>query len=673
MRGARVCLFVAAVVCALGFLLLGGAWAQSPKPEISNYTHQPFANPVSLSPDGDVIAYVQYPDDPDSGHLAFFSMTRGLLSRTPMANAKLRDLRWVSDDRLILTISTTAEYGRSGEEFEFSRVMSIDMNATDPVWLFSKEKKFNAVISAPQFIHPLPHDPDNILMSQYDPYATGANIGTNVKGTAFGDEWHLNLYEVNIKTGRVRTVEKGNKYTTDWNAGPSGNSLVRIDYKDAYDKEEVHYRAPGESHFQLIDTYESIDAFMGEYNIIGFGETAAEGYAIAVGEKNLTKVHSYDFTTGTLGPIVWSNPDYEYSYALLDDFSNSVLAVEHVDDMYQQTFFDSGLGALHKALKGALGAYQSVTIESTSRDRSKILLRASAAGSPSKVFHFDKSTGQLTEVMSDYPHIQPAELGTVTRFDYVSSDGVKIPGYLHKPRGKEASNLPLVVLPHGGPATRDDMHFDWEAQYYASLGYAVYQPNFRGSDGYGAKFQNDGHGEWGGLMQDDVTQGVRKLIADGIADPDRICIVGGSYGGYAALAGGAMTPDLYKCVVSYAGISGLNEFFAWRDGRGGRISEVAQYWRLSIGNPHANRAKLRDRSPINLTDNFTAPVLLIHGRNDTIVPIEQSRDMETALKRSGKTVTFVELDGEDHWLSTASTRTQYLTETSRFLETHLGR
>lgn len=673
MRTIRACLVLAAVFCALGLFFLSGAWAQNARPEIANYTHQPYATPASLSPDGDVIAYVQYPDDPDSGNLAFYSITRGLLSRIPMGKAKVRDLRWVANDRVILTITTTAEYGRSDEVFEFSRIMSIDVNATEPVWLFSKEKKFNAVISAPRFVHLLPDDADNILMMQWDPYATGSNLGTSVKGTAFGDEWHLNLYRVNIKTGRVATIEKGNRYTIRWHAGPNGQALARIDYKDADDQEEVHYLAPGENRFSLLDTYERTDTFMGDYSISGFGETATTGYAVSVGDDNLTKVHNYDFQTGSLGEIIWSNPDYEYGGSLRDEYSHRILAISHTDDFHQQTFLDSGLDAIHKALKGALSAYQAVGIESMSKDHTKILLRVAATGSPSKIFHFDKATGQLTEVMSDYPHISPGHLGAVERYDYVTSDNLKIPGYLHKPAGKPSGGLPLVVLPHGGPSSRDDMHFDWKAQYYAAMGYAVYQPNFRGSDGYGAAFENDGHGEWGGKMQDDITEGVRKLIADGIADPDRICIVGGSYGGYAALAGGAMTPELYKCVISYAGISGLNELFAWQDNRVGRTSETAQYWRLSIGNPHQNREKLRQRSPVNLAENFAAPVLLIHGRDDTVVHIDQSRAMEVALKRAGNPVILVELDGEDHWLSTSSTRTQYLTETSRFLEMHLGR
>jgi dipeptidyl aminopeptidase/acylaminoacyl peptidase len=238
----------------------------------------------------------------------------------------------------------------------------------------------------------------------------------------------------------------------------------------------------------------------------------------------------------------------------------------------------------------------------------------------------------------------------------------------------ERTNLPLVLLPHGGPhGPRDDFSFDWWATFLASRGYAVLQPNYRGSGGYGVAWQEAGYRQWGGLMQHDLEDGVDALARAGIIDPARVCIVGGSYGGYATLAGVTMTPDRYRCGASVAGVSDLSQMLLETERRtGGDDSMSSDWWRQSIGDREEDRAAVRAASPVNLADRVTAPVLLIHGTDDTVVSIDQSRRMLRALEGAGKEVRFVELRGDDHWLSDASTRIQTLREIESFLARHLG-
>lgn len=202
----------------------------------------------------------------------------------------------------------------------------------------------------------------------------------------------------------------------------------------------------------------------------------------------------------------------------------------------------------------------------------------------------------------------------------------------------------------------------------ASRGYAVLQPNFRGSSGYGGKFLLAGDGEWGGKVQDDVQAGVRKLIADGIADPKRICIVGASYGGYMALAGATFSPDLYACAISYAGLSDLDR--ALYTGTTFE-SEGITIWKRRIG-ADVDRHKAAAQSPANFADKVKIPILLIHGDKDTTVTIEQSRIEEKALKAAGRPVEFVTLEGDDHYLEFPQTRIQLLKEVERFLAAHIG-
>jgi dipeptidyl aminopeptidase/acylaminoacyl peptidase len=235
-------------------------------------------------------------------------------------------------------------------------------------------------------------------------------------------------------------------------------------------------------------------------------------------------------------------------------------------------------------------------------------------------------------------------------------------------------NLLLVLLPHGGPHNaRDSLDYDDWATFLASRGYAVLQPNYRGSGGYGDAWQRAGYRQWGGLMQTDLNDGVDALVRSGIVDANRVCIVGASYGGYAALAGATMTPDRYRCAVSVAGPSDLSQFVLERERRSGDDDTMtADWWRRSIGDRDEDREAVRAASPVNLADRVAAPILLMHGTDDTVVPIDQSRRMLRALNAANKNVRFVELRGDDHWLSDAPTRIQVLREIETFLAQHLG-
>ncbi|HEY5346927.1 MAG TPA: alpha/beta fold hydrolase, partial [Rhizomicrobium sp.] len=249
-------------------------------------------------------------------------------------------------------------------------------------------------------------------------------------------------------------------------------------------------------------------------------------------------------------------------------------------------------------------------------------------------------------------------------------DGLDIPAYLTLPPGKLAKDLPLVVMPHGGPDARDMLGFDWWVQFLVNRGYAVLQPEYRGSYGYGRKFTEAGFKQWGLKMQDDISDGVKKVIADGIADPKRVCIVGASYGGYAALAGGAFSPDLYACVVSFAGVSDLPHMLHTEHLYNGR--EASSFWSSRIGSTDENWDQLKTTSPALHADKFRAPVLLLHGEGDTTVHIDQSEIMNDALKKAGKQVTFIRLPGSDHYLSLADTRIRVLQETEKFLDKYIG-
>ncbi len=278
---------------------------------------------------------------------------------------------------------------------------------------------------------------------------------------------------------------------------------------------------------------------------------------------------------------------------------------------------------------------------------------------------FDWYTHQATPLGQIYKDVTPAEVRPVS---YPAADKLNIHGYLTLPPGRADKGLPLIVFPHGGPAAADTLDFDWWAQAYAAQGYAVLQPNFRGST-VDNKLLEAGYGEYGRKMQTDLSDGVRYLAGRGIIDPSRVCIVGASYGGYAALAGVTLDPGVYRCAVSVAGISDLKRMLKWTNQQMGSSENSAQrFWDRFMGVSSPNDPALKAISPIEHIGAVTVPVLLIHGKDDTVVPYEQSDLMADALAHAGKSVQFVTLKHEDHWLSRGPTRLQMLEASIDFLK-----
>ncbi len=260
-------------------------------------------------------------------------------------------------------------------------------------------------------------------------------------------------------------------------------------------------------------------------------------------------------------------------------------------------------------------------------------------------------------------------MGTTRWFTYKASDGLEIPAYLTLPPGaKSGTRLPLIVYPHGGPKARDTFDFDFIAQFMASRGYAVLQPQFRGSWGFGKAHEDAGKGEWGGKMQTDLQDGIASLAASGEIDPARVCIVGASFGGYSALAGATLYPDSYKCAVAIAPVADLG-LLVTDQIRRGRSDAGIDELRADLG--AATKDKLVAQSLAKHARAVRIQILMVHGDQDTVVPLAHSRLMADALKKAGKSYELIELKGESHYLARAATRTQTLEALEAFLSKNL--
>jgi dipeptidyl aminopeptidase/acylaminoacyl peptidase len=488
-----------------------------------------------------------------------------------------------------------------------------------------------------------------------------------VRAFSFTEPSGIHLYRVDAETGRARQAESMDRDVDDYVLDTSGRSIARSDYDDRTKIWSLLLRQGG----GFRETWR-VTAPLDAPALIGLGMTG-ESVIIAADRPDLKRddreeadFYDVNLTTGVWRPVRF---DFDPSGLLFHPVTRRLMGATRLDDAgLRYSFADEDASILWGAVEQTFpdGA---PSLVSWSDDLKRAIVFTNGADDSGTYHLIDLTENETRRVGAAYSAVPGDKVAPVTLVSYKAADGLEIRGYLTVPVAQEAKSLPLIVLAHGGPASRDRLEFDWWAQALASRGYAVLQANFRGSTGRGEDFVEAGYGEWGRKMQTDLSDGVRYLVEQGVADPARVCIVGASYGGYAALAGPTLDQGVYRCAVSVAGVSDLRGMVNYEAGRGERRdNEAVRYWNRFMGGDGPGDRSLDARSPARLADKADAPILLIHGRDDTVVPIEQSRSMATALRRAGKPVEIIELNGEDHWLSRADTRTRMLTETVRFLE-----
>lgn len=396
-----------------------------------------------------------------------------------------------------------------------------------------------------------------------------------------------------------------------------------------------------------------------QVDVLGFGVDPNELYVRAYHDKRqaIFKVNLKD--PDLKRELVVADPKYDVKGSLIySPVTNAVIGVSAMEEGGTH-FFDKEMQSLQAKIDKALAGKRNY-IYSISNDLNKFLVFSHSSTDSGTYYLGQKNPIKLDAVAYSYKKLLPDVLAETRRIEYAARDGLKIEAYLTLPKTGPQKNLPTLMFPHGGPMARDNDGFDYWTQFFANKGYAVLQMNFRGSDGQGIELRNAGLKNWGKEMQDDVEDGARKLIADGIADPKAIGIVGGSYGGYAALMGVVKTPDFYRCAISVNGVSNVYDL----------VKDRRAFWLgynvvdEQIGN---DNAMLKSISPVNFADKIKAPVLLVHGTDDRQVEIKHSYEMRDALQKAKKDVTFVELPSEDHYLLNEANRIETFRAMDKFL------
>lgn len=635
-----------AILC-LASALASAAGAQTVPPErapLEAYGRLPAYELSALSPAGDRVA--QIITEGEERVMLINSLPDGdVLGGARVGETKLRDLIWAGQGHVLAVTSATLRFPW-GTEAEVSQGQVYDLERRQVRSVFERlPRVFRALYSTG--VSTIDGQPRIVFEAQGD------------------DDYRLNLYAVDPVTMTAREMEDNARDTQAYVVTQDGRAIARSSYRQ--DDGLWSFQVKGSN--GLFRTVWSTRAPLDRPVLGGEGPDGDSVAIYARPEPDQPRVWRLMGLDGVWRPLPFEDePDSLIHHPAT---GRLIGAAYREAEGWRYVFNDPVAARTWRSIERAFEGLDPSLVSWSDNLRRAVVFTSGSQDSGTYRF-VDLDAGRADLLGEQYPEITPDRVGEVRPIAYAAADGLSIPGYLTLPPGvTEPRGLPLVVLPHGGPAARDELQFDWWAQALASRGYAVLQPNFRGSSGLGLAHLEAGYGEWGRKMQTDLSDGVRWLAAEGVIDPERVCIVGASYGGYAALAGATLDTGVYRCAVSVAGVSDLRAMLRWTADRMGQTDNASnRYWNRFMGGDGVGDRSLDERSPARLAERADAPILLIHGRDDTVVPYAQTTTMASALRRAGKPHEVVELEGEDHWLSRAATRQRMLAATVTFLETH---
>ncbi len=610
------------------------------KPTLAAFAELPFIEQAEISPDGRRMA----------GLLGVGGLQRiailNIFDRTETSPSVIIPdgtqaswVRWVNDDNII--VGLTALVPLDTNKAYVSRVIAVNRQTgklTKLLWDMNGQNAADIVWT--------PSDGSNRIL-----IAAQSTIYTNFEGF-----WPA-VFSVDVTNGHKKSVVTSHNDVIGWAADSSGTVRAGFGYVDATRTSRLIYRRTGKDGFTTVDRANLrqretlIAPFMflpGDHALVMHDD-----------EKGQTTIYEVDLTTQKEVKTVFApKPGTDVESVILSGDNSTLLGVRTSDAASGVEWLDPKLAELQAQFDKAVPD-ASVNIESLSNDRSKMLVRVAAADMPGRLYYYDVAEGRLQRFANINDKLGGKHLAPVKLIHYKARDGLDIEAILTLPAGRTSKKLPFIVMPHGGPWAQDTLRYDYWAQFLANSGYAVLQPNFRGSTGYGTDFSRKGEGQMGLAMQDDVTDGVRWAVSQGIADEKRLCIVGASYGGYAAMWGIIKDPDLYRCAISISGVASLrrevNDFGSFL--HGGLYKD--QWQRMT--------PDFAAVSPIKAVERIKVPLMLIHGKKDVTVDHGQSSSMYAAMLKAGKAVEFVSIPLADHYFTRQADRVTLLTSIHSFL------
>lgn len=659
-----------AVLTAFVFAATAFAQAPAPPPAAPDpaelFGTRESVSQIDISPDGQHVVYVT----PGPGRASFVVISDFGPTAQPRpifrADGNPERLRWcrfVTNDRLVCQITLTVM--NSDGLAPFSRLVSIDTTGHDLKQLGQNASFYDARVRYfdAEVIDWLPgHDREVLMERVYVPEE--GKIGTRLVRSGDG----LGVDRVDVATLRSTRVEPPNAaaggYLSDGRGnvrimiepsirgGASGLLGTRVDYV---------YRPTGSHDWRPLSSFD--DATREGMEPIAVDATIEAAYALQKLNGRLA-LYRVKLDGSMTSELVYANDHVDVDGVLRASDGARVIGVTFAEDRQRIVYFDAEYQAIARTLARALPNLPLIDFGDASADGNRILVHAGADNDAGRYYVYDRQQRSLNEILMVRPGLEHVALANVRAVTYPAADGVQVPAYLTLPPGSAGRNLPTVILPHGGPEARDVWGFDWLAQYFAHLGYAVLQPNFRGSGGFGdAWLRQNGFRGWRTSIGD-ITAGARWLAAQGIADPNRMAIVGWSYGGYAALQAGATEPGLFKAIVAVAPVTDLQQL---------KTDAQAYINATNVEEFVGSGPHIAEGSPVRNAARISAPVLLFHGDHDLNVNVIHSRRMDDALRGAGRSSELTVFSGLEHDLDDSEVRVRMLRRIGAYLAEKLGR
>ena len=641
--------FLSLSLLSLLFIFSGVTYSQEQIPT-DVFGSPPLIGTVKISPSGEKIAMYATLQNGDSAILVR-DLTKSESPLRPIATSdnrtlKLLSFNWFNDDIILASAWLAADF--YGTKLDNTRLLRINVDGTGFEPLFKKRHFKDLPWQPPQqtgIIDWLEDDDDHILVS------------VRVSNMRSPD-----VVKVNVKKNTIKIIKKGVAGTSGWMTDEYGE--VRIGY--TYDRNRsagtIIFKDHGSTKWRTIWEYKTLSE--DSVSVLGFGEQSNKVWFEAYKDGRIA-IFSADISKQNFEPeLVYSHPERDVETRLrYKKGIKDPIGIGFRDENYHMVTWDKEEAEFEKNIY-ELFPDQDVYFGTSSKDENRYIIFVENSSTPGSFYLGDRKLGTLDLVAHSYPALANSVLPAKEAITYQARDGLEIEAFLTVPEGKE-KNLPTIIFPHGGPIAADgEKGFDYWTSFFANRGYAVVQMNFRGSTGYGFDFMKAGLGQWGGQMQEDIEDATTWAINEGIADPERICIVGGSYGGYAALMGAA-TSNLYKCSVSFAGVSDLLYLLDESRRYGGE-----ETLRIMLGDK--SRAELRETSPVNLADQIEIPVLLVQGDDDSRVLLKHGQSMRDALEEAEVEHIYIEQEDSDHFLTLKRNRLEFFKETEKFLEKYIG-
>jgi len=644
----RINRYLAALAAAL--MLAAPAMAVEEIP-VEDFFKRSLFTSFQLSPDGKYLAAVTPLFENDRRNIAVINLeTRDATAITGVKDRDVNGYMWANNDRILFFMDNDGN--------ESFGIFAVNKDGSKPRTLIepaeTQIRGGSRVILTASVLNTLEDEEDEILVS----------VPRQYHDTVVQDVKRMNIYN-----GNMRGVERNPGNIAGWLPNDEGEIIGAVAFEDG--KRKVLYRESEKDDWTTLIEFKVAEGGFTPAWLSDDGERmwVRSNITPEGEERDKAAIYEYDLENKKLGKLIFEHPEVDVGGVVASDVKDDAVMITYNADKPGYHYVDPEWERMMKSIKAAFPEKQ-VSMSSATEDEDKFVFTVWSDRNPAAYYLFDRESNKMEELAIAYEWLPEESLAKMEPVDIEARDGLTLPAYLTLPPGSDGKGLPLVVNPHGGPRARDSWGFNPEVQLLANRGYAVLQVNFRGSTGFGQEFDKAGWGKWGAEMQNDITDAVQWAVDEGIADPDRVCIYGASYGGYAAMAGITFTPELYQCAINYVGVTDIPLLFetmpaSWRMQRAEMKRTIGDY------DDPEERADMAARSPINHVDKIRVPLLMGYGEEDPRVVIDHALNLEDKLKAHDVDYELIIKEDEGHGFRKLENQVEWYTKVVNFLDENL--